>query len=73
MRAVRQSHDPASVAVFDRLLAGESVATVAAAFAMNEPAVHKIKQRIRDRLKELIAVQIAEEDGGSETHHDVGI
>jgi hypothetical protein len=29
---------------------------------MSEQAVHKIKQRIRDRLRELIAVQIRDED-----------
>ena len=35
---------------------------VAADFKMTTQAVHKVKQRIRNRLKELIAGQIREED-----------
>jgi hypothetical protein len=30
---------------------------------MSEQAVHKIKQRVRDRLREQIDLQIREEDG----------
>ncbi|MCG3138900.1 MAG: hypothetical protein HJJLKODD_02771 [Phycisphaerae bacterium] len=62
MSTVRQTYEARSVQVFDRLLAGDTVAVVADTFQLSTQAVHKIKQRIRDRLKELIAAQIAEED-----------
>ncbi len=61
MRRVRQSHDPRSVKVFERLLAGETPAEVAVALGMNLEAVHKVKQRIRDRLREIVAEQIRDE------------
>jgi len=48
---------------FDRLLAGEPIRHVADHFNMSEDAVHKVKQRVRDRLKLQIASQVAEEDG----------
>lgn len=66
MRRLREAHDPQSLQVFDRLLAGESVAEVAREFAMTTEAVHKVKQRIRDRLHRLIAQQIRDEDGPHE-------
>lgn len=62
MRTVRDTFDPRSVEVFDRLLAGETVEAIAGSEQMSTQAVHKVKQRIRDRLRELIAAQIAEED-----------
>lgn len=64
MQTVRLLHDPQSVEMFDRLLEGESVAEVAVAFRTTTQAVHKVKQRIRDRLTELIARQIREEEEG---------
>ncbi len=62
MTRVRQLHDPRSVKVFERLLAGDTVAEVAASFDLTVDAVHKVKQRIRDRLKEIVAKQVREED-----------
>lgn len=62
MRNIRESYDPRSVEVFECLLAGQTVAQTAAAFDVTTDAVHKIKQRIRDRLKKLIAEQIRRED-----------
>jgi RNA polymerase sigma factor (sigma-70 family) len=58
---IRRTHSPESVAIFERLIAGDSVEAAAAKFATTEQAVHKIKQRIRDRMQELIKQQIAEE------------
>lgn len=58
---IRRTHSPESVAIFERLIAGDSVEATAAKFASTEQAVHKIKQRIRDRMQELIKQQIAEE------------
>lgn len=59
---VRQSSDARSIAVFERLLAGASVVQAAAEFALSSDAVHKIKQRIRDRVQKRIAEQIREEN-----------
>ncbi|HRX86967.1 MAG TPA: sigma-70 family RNA polymerase sigma factor [Phycisphaerae bacterium] len=63
MQTVRSTFDPRSIAIFDRLLAGEPVATLATAFATTDQAIHKIKQRIRNRLAQLIDRQIRAEDG----------
>lgn len=62
MATVRSTFEPQSVAVFERLLAGDPVEGVAAAFGMNVLAVHKVKQRVKERLQQLIETQIAEED-----------
>lgn len=63
MRSVRESFDGRSVEVFDQLLAGAAVEDVARQRGMSDQAVYKIKQRVRDRLSELIAQQVSEEDG----------
>jgi RNA polymerase sigma-70 factor (ECF subfamily) len=55
--------DPRNLEIFQRLLRGESTADVAERFAMTRQAVHKVKQRFRDRLRILIAEQIRDEDG----------
>lgn len=62
METVRTTFDARSVDIFDRLLAGDAVAKVADHYEITTQAVHKVKQRIRDRLKELIAIQIEQED-----------
>lgn len=59
---IRRSFSVESVAMFERLMHGDGVSTVAAAFATTEQAVHKVKQRIRNRMQELVASQIAEEE-----------
>jgi RNA polymerase sigma factor (sigma-70 family) len=63
METIRRTFEPRSVAVFDGSIAGASVAELAAEFGMSEQAVHKVRQRIRDRMETLIAQQIREEDG----------
>ncbi|MBI4717915.1 MAG: sigma-70 family RNA polymerase sigma factor [Planctomycetes bacterium] len=62
MESIRAGFEARSVAVFERLVGGEGVEAVAEAFGLSTQAVHKVKQRIRDRMKELIAAQIREED-----------
>ena len=62
MATVRTTFDEQSVQVFERLLAGDSVESLAESFSTSPQAVHKIKQRIRNRMHELIARQTAEED-----------
>lgn len=64
MTKLRETFDARSVTIFERLLNGDSPEAAAVAEGINAAAVYKIKQRVRDRLKELIEVQVAEEDGG---------
>jgi RNA polymerase sigma factor (sigma-70 family) len=59
---VRSSYEAKSVKIFERLLAGDSVRTVSQEFAQSEQAVHKVKQRIRKRMEDLVARQIEEEN-----------
>jgi RNA polymerase sigma-70 factor (ECF subfamily) len=62
MRHLRQDYEPRSIEMFERLLAGETVPQVAASFGATTQAVHKVKERMRDRLKRLVAEQIRQED-----------
>jgi len=62
LRTLRDTFDPRSVEVFEQLVNGKTVAEAAAHFGMSQQAVHKIKQRARDRMRELIAAQIRHED-----------
>lgn len=62
MAAIRQTFDEKSAAIFERSVAGAKVADLALEFNMSEAAVHKVRQRIRDRMEELIAAQVREED-----------
>lgn len=64
MRSVREHADPKSVRVFEHLLTGQGVDEVAETFGMTRDAVHKVKQRIRDRLRDEISRQVFEEEGG---------
>jgi RNA polymerase sigma factor (sigma-70 family) len=59
---IRESFDPRSVEVFDRSIAGAGVELLATEYGMTEQAVYKVRKRIRDRLEEVIAEQIREED-----------
>ena len=62
MGEVRKTADPKSVIAFEHLLAGETPDEVAQRLGMKRDAVHKVKQRIRDRLKRQIAKQVEEEE-----------
>lgn len=62
MAEIRRTFAPESVAMFERLMRGESVETIAADCATTTQAVHKVKQRIRDRMKVLVERQIADEE-----------
>jgi RNA polymerase sigma factor (sigma-70 family) len=59
---IQQTFEPKSVEVFRSLLAGMSVADVANQFAMSAQAVYKVKQRVQHRMRELVTLQIQEED-----------
>jgi RNA polymerase sigma-70 factor (ECF subfamily) len=62
MRAVRATTRPETLAIFARLLAGETVADVATATGSTVDAVHKVKQRVAERLKLEIEGQLRDED-----------
>lgn len=59
---IEQTFDPQSVAIFQRLLSGDTADQIAADFGMTPAAVNQAKHRIRSRMKDLIALQILEED-----------
>ncbi len=62
LRTVERTFDARSVEAFRRLLAGESTASVADATGLSVDAIQKAKQRVRDRLKQLVADQIEQEE-----------
>lgn len=62
MDTIRQTFDPRSIDVFDRLMSGMTVEEAARAFGMSTESVYKIRQRVRGRMEELITQQIREED-----------
>lgn len=62
MQRVRQQFRPESLTIFDGLLEGRSAEQLAEQFATSPMAVYKVKQRIRDRLRELIQAQIHDEE-----------
>jgi RNA polymerase sigma factor (sigma-70 family) len=62
MQQVRQSFEPQSLEVFDALLQGIPVPSLAARYQTTPEAIYKVKQRIRDRLREHIERQLREED-----------
>ncbi len=62
LRTMRATHDPQSLAVFERLMAGDPIAEVAEAFTLTPEAVRKVKQRVKERLRTLIAEQIRREE-----------
>ena len=62
MDTIRKTFEPRSVEIFDRSVAGATIPELAAVFTMTEEAVRKVRERIRDRMEELIAEQVREED-----------
>ena len=62
LREVRKTTTSESLATFERLLAGESVSDVARSTGSTTEAVHKVKQRVLERLKEQIELQLHDED-----------
>ena len=61
MAEIRRTFAAESVAMFERLMRGEPVETIAADCKTTPQAVHKVKQRIRDKMKALVERQIADE------------
>jgi hypothetical protein len=62
-----ETFEPKSVEIFEGLIGGKTVAEAAAEHGLSTQAIHKIKQRIRARMEELIAAQVRDEDEPDET------
>ncbi len=62
LRTLRESADARSVDVFNRLMAGQAPADIAAALQLTPEAVRKVKQRLRERLTALVAQQVRDEE-----------
>lgn len=58
----RTSADERGIAMLEAMLAGRSVRMICEELHMTEAAVHKAQQRLRDRLRALIAEQLADEE-----------
>lgn len=63
MATIRDTFEARSVEIFDKNVAGAGVAALAEDYGMSQQAVHKVRQRIKARMEELIAEQVREEDG----------
>lgn len=59
---IRRTFDARSIDLFERMMRGAATAELAREFEMTEAAVCKVRQRVRERMKDLIAQQIREED-----------
>lgn len=62
LQTLRQTSEAKSLQIFERFLQGDSVEEVAADFFMTSDAVRRVRERIRDRLRKLIAAQVRAED-----------
>jgi len=60
--SLRRTFEPTSMTIFEDLLAGADVASVAAEHETTAEAVHKVKQRVRKRLREILASQVHDEE-----------
>ena len=61
LETVRKTSDPRSVEVFGHLLEGKSVDEITTTMNLARNAVYKTKQRMRERLRTQIALQLEEE------------
>jgi RNA polymerase sigma factor (sigma-70 family) len=64
LETLKASVEPRSLQVFERLLDGSTAAEIATSFGMSEEAVHKVRQRMRDRLRDLVVEQVRDEESG---------
>lgn len=62
MDELKQSFDSKSVQVFEACLAGKNVTELQTMFEMSDQAIYKVRTRAKQRLEEIIARQIQEED-----------
>jgi RNA polymerase sigma-70 factor (ECF subfamily) len=62
MTRIRTDFDARNMELFERNVRGESVAELASAYSITEASIYATRRRIRERLRELIAEQVREED-----------
>lgn len=62
LQRVRVDFEERSVAIFEELLAGEAVGELARRHGTTVQAIHKVKARVRDRLRELVEEQVRAEE-----------
>jgi len=62
MQTLQQVMSARDVEIFRQLLAGSDAAEVARRFELSSAAVRKIKQRLRERLRDIVTQQLMEED-----------
>ena len=63
LSTLRSQAEPRDVAIFEQLLDGRPIAVLASTLGMSTAAVQKVKERVRDRLKDIVAAQTELEDG----------
>ncbi len=62
LETIRQTFAAKSVEIFERMIAGSSPSDLAIEYNMTDDAIVKIRQRVRQRMEELIAQQVREEE-----------
>jgi RNA polymerase sigma factor (sigma-70 family) len=62
MNTLRRTCDPQTLVIFERLLGGESAADIARSCQLTPEAVRQAKQRVKERLRGIVAAQIQDED-----------
>ncbi len=62
LRRIRPTLEPKSTVVFERFLRGEGTDEIASSMGMTVAAVHKVKQRVRDKVRALVTQQIEDEE-----------
>lgn len=72
MQTIEQTFDSHNVAIFHRLLAGESAEIIARSLGTTAGTINQAKHRIRSRMKELVALQVLEEDNPARFAEVVG-
>jgi RNA polymerase sigma factor (sigma-70 family) len=65
LRVLRETCDEQTLAVFDALIRGQTPEQIASVFGTSAVSVRKIKQRMRERLQQLILRQIQDESESS--------
>lgn len=62
IQTLKETVSERDIAILERSMNGATIADMMKEFELEEAAVYKARQRIRERMESLIAAQIAEED-----------
>jgi len=68
MGTLRAAADPSSVRIIEGFLSGMSTDAIARELGLTQQTVRKAKQRMKQRLTEIIAKQLADEELGPHPH-----